>query len=421
MSRTSEGTGRAEEVQDFYNRFPYPRPVDDLESYGRHWNDRQKRMADFHLFWPARSYTEDFSILIAGCGTSQAAKYAMRWPDAQVTGIDFSATSLSRTEDLKRKHDLKNLQVLQLPVEQAGKLGRSFDQIVCTGVLHHLVNPGAGLSALRSVLKPDGAVHLMVYAPYGRTGIYMLQDFCRRLGISASDEAIRDLVVALRELPPGHPMETILRVAPDFENEAELADALLHPQDRAYSVPQFFDFLHRAGLAFGRWTRQAPYSSRCGVIARLPQARRMAQLSLLELYAAIELFRGTMVRHSAVLYRDEGSADLQRLDFSREGCLEYVPIRIADTVCVLDRLPPGAAAVLINRAHTFRDLFLPINATQKRFFDAIDGKLRIGEIVQATSSSSERTNNRDLARMFFEQLWWQDQVVFDISGPRAQA
>ncbi|MGA9587557.1 MAG: class I SAM-dependent methyltransferase, partial [Terracidiphilus sp.] len=114
MSRTSEGTGRAEEVQDFYNRFPYPRPVDDLESYGRHWNDRQKRMADFHLFWPARSYTEDFSILIAGCGTSQAAKYAMRWPDAQVTGIDFSATSLSRTEDLKRKHDLKNLQVLQL-------------------------------------------------------------------------------------------------------------------------------------------------------------------------------------------------------------------------------------------------------------------------------------------------------------------
>lgn len=257
----------------------------------------------------------------------------MRWPDAQVTGIDFSATSLSRTEDLKRKHDLKNLQVLQLPVEQAGKLGRSFDQIVCTGVLHHLVNPGAGLSALRSVLKPDGAVHLMVYAPYGRTGIYMLQDFCRRLGISASDEAIRDLVVALRELPPGHPMETILRVAPDFENEAELADALLHPQDRAYSVPQFFDFLHRAGLAFGRWTRQAPYSSRCGVIARLPQARRMAQLSLLELYAAIELFRGTMVRHSAVLYRDEGSADLQRLDFSGKAalsmCLFELQIRSA--------------------------------------------------------------------------------------------
>jgi SAM-dependent methyltransferase len=407
--------GVSQEVQNFYDRYPYPRPVDDLESYGRLWNDRKRRIADFHLFWPAQSYREDFSILIAGCGTSQAAKYAMRWPQAQVTGIDFSATSLLRTEDLKRKYALKNLQVQQLAVEQAGELHRSFDQIVCTGVLHHLVDPDAGLSALRGVLKTDGAMHLMVYAPYGRTGIYMLQEFCRRLGISSSDEAIRDLAAALKVLPPGHPLETILRVAPDFGDEAELADALLHPQDRAYSVPQFFDFLQRAGLGFGRWIRQAPYSSKCGVIAGLPQSGRLAKLAPDELYAAVELFRGTMVRHSAVVYRDEAYAQLQRIDFSRDGWPGYVPIRIPDTVLVLDRLPPGAAAVLINRSHTFRDLFLPINATEKRFFDAIDGKLSIAAIVQATSSLQERTRNFDLAHRFFQQLWWQDQVVFDAS------
>jgi SAM-dependent methyltransferase len=408
--------GISEEVRDFYERYPYPRPVDDLGSYGRTWNDLQKRRADFHLFWPDRLYREDFSILVAGCGTSQAAKYAMRWPHAQVVGIDFSATSLHRTEDLKRKHDLKNLHVHQLAVERAGELGRSFDQIVCTGVLHHLEDPDAGLSALRNVLNADGAIHLMVYAPYGRTGIYMLQEFCRRLGISATDGAIRELITALGMLPPGHPLETILRVAPDFGDEAELADALLHPQDRSYSVPQFFDFLRRAGLTFGRWTRQAPYSARCGVIANLPQAERMAQLSPEEIYAAVELFRGTMVRHSAVVYRDEGSTDLQRIDFSRIGWLDYVPIRIVDTVCVLERLPQGAAAVLINRAHTFRDLFLPITAMQKRLFDAIDGELSIGEIVRATLSSAEQARNVDLARDFFDRLWWQDQVVFDTSG-----
>jgi hypothetical protein len=93
-----------------------------------------------------------------------------------------------------------------------------------------------------------------------------------------------------------------------------------------------------------------------------------------------------------------------------------VPIRIADTVCVLERLPPGAAAVLINRAHTFRDLFLPITAMQKRFFDAIDGKVSIEKIVETTSSASERPKNVDLACTFFEQLWWQDQVVFGDSG-----
>ena len=270
-SKHLEGLGISEEVQNFYERYPYPRPVDDLGNYGRVWDDPQKRRAEFHLFWPNRSYREVFSILVAGCGTSQAAKYAMRWPEAEVVGIDFSTTSLRSTEDLKRKYDLKNLHVRQLAVERAGELEKCFDQIICTGVLHHLADPDAGLSALRNVLKPDGAMHLMVYAPYGRTGIYMLQEFCRRLGISASDEAIRDLIAVLKVLPPGHPLETILRTAPDFGDEAELADALLHPQDRAYSVPDFFDFLSRAGLTFGRWTRQAPYSSRCGVIRAFPR------------------------------------------------------------------------------------------------------------------------------------------------------
>ena len=83
-----------------------------------------------------------------------------------------------------------------------------------------------------------------------------------------------------------------------------------------------------------------------------------------------------------------------------------------------DRLPPGAAAVLINRAHTFRDLFLPIAALQKRLFDVIDGRLSIGKIVQAASASSERAENVEAACKFFEQLWWQDQVVFDTSRPR---
>jgi hypothetical protein len=147
----------------------------------------------------------------------------------------------------------------------------------------------------------------------------------------------------------------------------------------------------------------------------------MAQLPVDELYAAVELFRGTMVRHSAVVYRDESSAERQRVSFSRDDWLEYVPVRVPDTVCVLDRLPTGAAAVLINRAHTFRDLFLPIDATQKRFFDAIDGKHCIGDIVQVAPSSPGRTKNADLARTFFEQLWWQDQVVFDKSRLRAKA
>ena len=125
-----------------------------------------------------------------------------------------------------------------MPIDRIGDLKMTFDEIVCTGVLHHLANPEAALRRLRDVLEPAGAMHLMVYAPYGRAGIYMLQEFCRRIGIQASDDEIRDLVVARGALPAAHPLARLLRDAPDFRQEAALADALLNPQDRAYSVPQ---------------------------------------------------------------------------------------------------------------------------------------------------------------------------------------
>ena len=412
----------ADEVRSFYDRYPYPRPVDSLEQYSRLWEDPLRRRADYHLFWPDRPYREDHSILIAGCGTSQAAKHAVRCPNAQITAIDLSATSVRCTEELKRKYDLKNLQVHQLAIEEVSQLGMRFDQIICTGVLHHLPDPDAGLAALRDVLKPDAAMHLMVYAPYGRTGIYMLQEFCRRLRISATDEGIRDLITALKVLPSGHPLEHILREAPDFKQEAALADALLHPQDCAYSVPRLLEFIERGQLTFGRWVRHAPYVPRCGVLAQIPQTTRIAELPLEEQFAAVELFRGTMVRHSVVVYPNDGPG-AHRVSFAGDAWLDYVPIRMADTVCVQARLPTGAAGVLINRSHSYTDIFMTVDAREKLLYDAIDGQCTTHEILRRTASSEELPRHE--ARTFFERLWWHDQVVFDstqsFSSPRQVA
>ena len=401
----------AERVRAFYERHPYPPPADGLAGYRRAWQDRDRRRADHHLFWPARAYTETASVLIAGCGTSQAAKHAMRWPEARVTGIDFSATAVACTEELKQRYDLHNLEVHQLAVERVGELGATFDQIVCTGVLHHIADPDAGLAALRDVLVPDGAMHLMVYAPYGRTGVYMLQDLCRRLGIAPAPGAIRDLASALELLPREHPLAPLLRAAPDFRDGAGLADALLHPRDRAYAAPQLFDLLDRADLVFGRWLQQAPYSLRCGVMQRLPDGvrGRIANLSPRDQTAAVELFRGTMVRHSAVVYRNAGRAAAQRIDFSGDGWGSYVPIRAPYTVCIQEQLPPGAAAVLINGSHAHNDIFLPIDGGEERLFAAIDGACTIAEIAGSAGSRKD-------AGVFFERLYQHDQVVFDASG-----
>jgi len=404
--------GIAGAVRAFYERYPYPRPVGDLEGYRRRWDDRRRR-TDHYLFWPGRPYRDDHSILVAGCGTSQAAKHALRWPAARVVGIDFSAGSVRHTEDLKRRHGLSNLEVRLLPLEHVGDLGETFDQVVCTGVLHHLADPGAGLRALRAVLQPGGAVHLMVYAPYGRAGIYMLQEFCRRVGLRADDQDVRDLVGALAALPPGHPLETLLRHAPDFRSEAALADALLHPQDRAYSVPQLLDLLQKEGLSFGRWVRQAPYSARCGVMAQIPQAPRLRRLPLYEQFAAVELFRGTMVRHSLIAYRDDDLPASRAVSFADNRWLEYTPMRLPDALCIKERLPPGAAAVLLNRAHSYTDIVLPVTAGEKALFDAVDGVRNGGDIVREALPGADPRATLDGARALFERLWWHDLIVFD--------
>jgi hypothetical protein len=39
----SSSRGVAAEVQDFYERYPYPRPIDSLEKYRRFGQDRQSR------------------------------------------------------------------------------------------------------------------------------------------------------------------------------------------------------------------------------------------------------------------------------------------------------------------------------------------------------------------------------------------
>jgi SAM-dependent methyltransferase len=398
----------AASVQDFYERYPYPPPVEELDRYQSLWKDERLRRQDHHLFWPARPFREDHSILVAGCGTSQAAKHAMRWPAARITGIDVSATSVRCTEELKRRYHLENLEVRQLPIERAAELSARFDQVVCTGVLHHLADPLAGLRALRSVLEPDGALHLMVYAPYGRAGIYMMQEFCRRVGIGATDEGIRDLVATLGALPQGHPLRALWD-APDFHRAAAIADALLNPHDRAYSVGQLFELLEAGGLTFGRWVRQAPYSPHCGLAARVAQATQIGQLAQPEQFAAVELLRGTMVRHSLIARRDDSPNRDEAINFDGEAWLDYVPIRMSDTLCVQERLPAGAVAVLLNRAHECTDLILPIAQREKRWFDAIDGRSAIGEIVSADE-------DRAAARTFFERLWWYDQVVLDASS-----
>ena len=123
-----------------------------------------------------------------------------------------------------------------------------------------------------------------------------------------------------------------------------MADALLHPQDRAYTVPEVYAWLDRCGMSFGRWIEQASYLAQCGLLAGSPHASRLAALPSRLQHAAVELFRGTMVSHSFIAYRDDSAVENQPITFAGDSWRDYVPIASCHGQCAFGNVCPPAVS-----------------------------------------------------------------------------
>jgi len=117
-----------------------------------------------------------------------------------------------------------------------------------------------------------------------------------------------------------------------------------------------------------------------------------------------------MTMNFAIVAADQILNHAAKVRFDNEDYLRYVPIRRPWTMCVQEQLPPGAAGALLNQTHLFDDLFLFINTREKEFYDSIDGRRSISEIVEKVNAKDSQH-----AREFFEKLGRYDQVVFDTS------
>jgi SAM-dependent methyltransferase len=152
-----------------------------------------------------------------------------------------------------------------------------FDLIWCTGVLHHLADPGAALTLLRDALTEDGAILLMVYGKHGRHGVYETQEALRYALPPDEDLDDEQRLSALRSFlgsegsggghHVGHregrigqsrlPATSLLALNAELggddlvaSSDAELFDRLLHSRDRSYSVPELYNLVEKevAGL-----------------------------------------------------------------------------------------------------------------------------------------------------------------------------
>jgi SAM-dependent methyltransferase len=305
-----------------YEAYPYPR---------RDPRDESKRLIvgspghlreiDHWVFGARRAASRPLSALIAGGGTGDATimlaqQMAREERPGSVTWLDRSAASLKIAQGRAAARGLGNVvweqrSLLELPGSGLGP----FDYIDCCGVLHHLSDPAEGLRALLSVLAPGGGLGLMVYAPHGRTGVYMLQDALRLL--APADEAPAARLDAAKRVMRHLPETAWLRrngFLDDHVNggDAGLYDLLLNPRDRSFSVSELHAFLAGEGLAVTCWVEPARYDP----IPLLPDPRlrtRVEALDSIGRAALAEALAGNVSAHIVYCVRD--AERTERADF----------------------------------------------------------------------------------------------------------
>jgi 2-polyprenyl-3-methyl-5-hydroxy-6-metoxy-1,4-benzoquinol methylase len=311
------------DVKNQYEALPYPArdPADEGKRLILTWLD-DLPMVNHYCFAGRRSFAAGFRVLVAGGGTGDGTIFLaeqLRHTDAQIVHLDMSGASLAIAQQRASLRKLANITFIQDSLLNLPQLGlAAFDYINCSGVLHHLADPDAGLRALRSVLKPGGAIGLMVYATAGRTGVYQMQALMRM--VNGAEPDTRRKIANTRELLGSLPQSNwFKRGETDLYHDHKLDDAglydlLLHSQDRAYSVDELFDWLgkdasgqgHGMHLQFTDVQRgRAPYLPHM-VLGPKPPAllSRLRQLPLRQQYAMAELMGGSITTHGLYLTRD---------------------------------------------------------------------------------------------------------------------
>lgn len=107
------------------------------------------------------------SVLDAGCGTGLTTNlFAYRNPSINFTGVDFSK-SVDWARNFAQRNFINNVTFVKDDLVNFD-CTRTFELVICQGVLHHIPDYNQALSNLKSLISPGGRMILGLYHPWGK-------------------------------------------------------------------------------------------------------------------------------------------------------------------------------------------------------------------------------------------------------------
>lgn len=305
MAGAMTGASNDTSLRGQYEAYPYP-PRDPKDEANRLVTGSPSHLAEInhYIYGGRRDFTKPFNALVAGGGTGDATiMIAQQLADAgsagKVTHLDLSEASLEIAKARAKARELTNIEFVRGSILDLGDTPPElYDYIDCCGVLHHLDDPGAGLTRLANILTQDGGMGLMVYAPYGRIGVYHVQEMLRMInGQDSPADQVEQAKSLLETLPPTNWLRRNPHVTDHLTaGDSGLFDLLLHSQDQAYSVSELATLVADTDLRIVAFLEPIRYDPAV-YLGNQRLAERVERLSWLDRCAFAELLTGNLKTH----------------------------------------------------------------------------------------------------------------------------
>ncbi len=236
----------SQRVRAQYEENPFPRWVHAPQGI-------KPTSIDLHLraLFPTAAFapldkTGALSVLVAGCGTGfHAIGTAKTFSGCRVLAVDLSLASLAYAKRKTPAALAARIDYAQADILKLARIGRSFDVIDSTGVLHHMADPLQAWRILLGLVRPGGLMHVGFYSELGRAHIVALRAFIAERGYGATPAEIR----RFRQDVLATPHAAIARTK-DYFSTSECRDLLFHVQESRLTIPQLKDFIVAEGMKF---------------------------------------------------------------------------------------------------------------------------------------------------------------------------
>jgi tetratricopeptide (TPR) repeat protein/2-polyprenyl-3-methyl-5-hydroxy-6-metoxy-1,4-benzoquinol methylase len=237
-------------VQNQYEINPYPRwvrlPEESNKTSLNSYIQSRFSLSNFKLLDDDRSP----AILIAGCGTGQhLIEISQSITGENILAIDLSMASLAYAKRKTIELGIESIEFAQADLLKLKSLGRTFDVIESSGVLHHLDKPFEGWEVLLSLLRPHGLMKLGFYSELARRDIVRVRNLISQEGIGSSYQEIRDFRKYLLGLKDSEDYG-FATSSLDFFSLSTCRDLLFHVQEHRMTLPVLAEFLQEHNLNF---------------------------------------------------------------------------------------------------------------------------------------------------------------------------